>query len=71
MDRIAAQIGTGTPDKPVLSPEIPTHDCGSLEKAIYAILEYRPGPQPLERLFCSLRFFMSCQGRDLNNEAPG
>jgi hypothetical protein len=34
VDRIAAQIGTGTPDKPVLSLEIVTHDCGSLEKAI-------------------------------------
>ncbi len=41
VDRIAAQISTGTPDKPVLWLEIRTHDCGSLEKAIHATLEYR------------------------------
>lgn len=39
--RIAAQIGTGTPDKPVLLLEIRTRDCSSLERAIHAILEYR------------------------------
>ena len=39
--RIAAQIGTSTPDKPVLFLEIRTHDCGSLERAIHATLEYR------------------------------
>jgi hypothetical protein len=41
VQRIAAQISTGTPDKPVLLLEIRTHDCGSLERAIHAILEYR------------------------------
>jgi T5orf172 domain len=41
VDRIAAQISTGTPDKPVLLVEIRTHDCGPLEKAIHATLEYR------------------------------
>ena len=41
VQRIAAQIGTGTPDKPVLTLEIRTHDCSSLEKAIHAILKYR------------------------------
>lgn len=41
VERIAAQISTSTPDKPVLYLEIRTHDCGSLEKAIHAILEYR------------------------------
>jgi hypothetical protein len=34
-------IGTSTPDKPVLFLEIKTHDCGSLEKVIHAILAYR------------------------------
>lgn len=41
VQRIAAQISTGTPDKPTLFLEIKTHDCGSLEKAIHATLEYR------------------------------
>jgi hypothetical protein len=41
VQRIAAQISTGTPDKPVLVLEIRTHDCGSLERAIHATLEYR------------------------------
>jgi hypothetical protein len=41
VQRIVAQISTGTPDKPVLLLEIRTHDCGSLERAIHAILEYR------------------------------
>jgi T5orf172 domain len=41
VQRIAAQIGTSTPDKPVLKLEIRTHDCASLEKAIHAILKYR------------------------------
>lgn len=41
VQRIAAQISTGTPDKPSLLLEIKTHDCGSLEKAIHATLEYR------------------------------
>lgn len=41
VQRITAQISTGTPDKPVLLLEIRTHDCSSLERAIHAILEYR------------------------------
>jgi hypothetical protein len=41
VQRIAAQIGTGTPDRPILLLEIRTHDCNSLEKAIHATLEYR------------------------------
>jgi hypothetical protein len=41
VQRIAAQISTGTPDKPVLFLEIRTHDCGALERAIHATLEYR------------------------------
>jgi hypothetical protein len=41
IQRIAAQISTSTPDKPVLLLEIRTHDCTSLERAIHAILEYR------------------------------
>jgi hypothetical protein len=39
--RIAAQISTGTPDKPTLLLEIKTHDCNALEKAIHATLDYR------------------------------
>jgi T5orf172 domain len=41
LQRIAAQIGTSTPDKPALKLEIRTHDCASLEKAIHATLQYR------------------------------
>lgn len=41
VERIIAQIGTSTPDKPVLFLEIRTHDCSSLERAIHATLEYR------------------------------
>ncbi len=41
VQRIAAQITTGTPDKPTLLLEIRTHDCSSLERAIHATLEYR------------------------------
>ena len=41
IQRIVAQIGTSTPDKPALLLEIRTHDCSSLERAIHAILEYR------------------------------
>ena len=41
VQRIIAQISTGTPDKPALLLEIRTHDCRSLERAIHAILEYR------------------------------
>jgi hypothetical protein len=39
--RIAAQIFTSTPDKPVLFLEIRTHKCRALEKAIHGILETR------------------------------
>jgi hypothetical protein len=41
VQRITAQIGTGTPDKPSLFLEIKTHDCHALERAIHEILEYR------------------------------
>ncbi len=41
IQRIVAQISTGTPDKPALLLEIRTHDCGSLERAVHAVLEYR------------------------------
>jgi T5orf172 domain len=46
IQRIAAQISTGTPDKPTLLLEIKTHDCNSLEKAIHATLEYRGNKVP-------------------------
>jgi hypothetical protein len=42
LQRIAMQINTGTPDKPVLLLEIKTHDCSSLERAIHAILASHP-----------------------------
>jgi Meiotically up-regulated gene 113 len=41
VQRIAAQIGTGTPDKPVLHVEIKTNDCRALERAMHAVLEAR------------------------------
>jgi hypothetical protein len=41
VQRIAAQISTGTPDKPVLYVEIKTNDCRSLERAVHAVLEAR------------------------------
>jgi len=41
VQRIVAQISTGTPDKPILLLEIRTHDCSSLERAVHAVLEYR------------------------------
>jgi hypothetical protein len=41
LQRIAAQIGTSTPDKPVLQLEIKTNDCRALERAIHAVLEAR------------------------------
>lgn len=40
VQRIAGQVATSTPDKPVLLLEIKTHDCASLEKAIHATLAY-------------------------------
>jgi hypothetical protein len=43
IQRIVAQIGTGTPDKPALLLEIRTHDCSALERAVHAVLEYRGG----------------------------
>ncbi len=46
VQRIAAQISTSTPDKPRLLLEIRTHNCGSLERAIHAILEYRGNKIP-------------------------
>ena len=41
VQRIAAQIGTGTPDKPILHVEIKTNGCRALERAIHAVLEAR------------------------------
>jgi hypothetical protein len=41
VQRIALQIGTSTPDKPVLFVEIKTNKCRSLERAIQAALEVR------------------------------
>jgi hypothetical protein len=41
VQRIAAQIGTSTPDKPVLLVEIKTNQCRALERAIRATLETR------------------------------
>jgi hypothetical protein len=41
VQRIAAQIGTSTPDKPRLMLEIRTDQCRSLERAIQATLETR------------------------------
>jgi hypothetical protein len=41
VQRIAAQINTGTPDKPVLLVEIRTDNCRALERAIQATLETR------------------------------
>lgn len=41
VQRIAAQISTGTPDKPVLLLEIKTNTCRALERAMHGILEAR------------------------------
>ncbi len=41
VQRIAAQIGTSTPDKPALLLEIKTDHCRALERAIQATLEVR------------------------------
>jgi T5orf172 domain-containing protein len=41
VQRIAAQIFTSTPDKPVLLVEISTPNCRALEKAMHGILETR------------------------------
>ena len=41
VQRIAAQITTSTPDKPVLLLEIKTDQCRALERAIQATLETR------------------------------
>jgi hypothetical protein len=41
VQRIAAQIGTSTPDKPVLLIEIKSDLCRALERAIQATLETR------------------------------
>jgi hypothetical protein len=39
--RIADQIGTSTPDKPILYLEIKSNDCRALERAIHAVLQIR------------------------------
>jgi hypothetical protein len=41
VQRIAAQIGTSTPDRPVLLLEIRTNTCRALERAIHGVLETR------------------------------
>jgi hypothetical protein len=41
IQRIAAQISTGTPDKPMLLIEIKTNTCRALERAMHGILEAR------------------------------
>ncbi len=41
VQRIVAQISTCAPDRPALLLEIRTHDCGSLERAVHAVLEFR------------------------------
>jgi hypothetical protein len=41
VQRIAAQIFTSTPDKPVLHIEIRSHNCRALERAIQSVLEVR------------------------------
>jgi hypothetical protein len=41
IERVAAQISTGTPDKPVLLLEVKTPQCRVLERALHAILEYQ------------------------------
>lgn len=39
--RVAAQIGTGTPDRPMLQLVIKTHDCRALERALHGIFHWR------------------------------
>lgn len=39
--RIAAQIGTGTPDKPVLLLRIRTHDCRALERILHGMFRLK------------------------------
>jgi hypothetical protein len=41
IERIADQIGTSTPDKPVLFLEVKTYNSRALEKALHSILNYR------------------------------
>lgn len=38
ISRIAAQIGTGTPDRPTAYLTIATHDCRALERIIHGVL---------------------------------
>lgn len=39
--RIAAQISTGTPDRPALRVLVRTHDCRALERALHGVLRLR------------------------------
>jgi hypothetical protein len=39
IQRVAAQISTGTPDRPALHLQIKTNDCNALERALHAMLE--------------------------------
>lgn len=41
VQRIAAQISTSTPDRPVLLLEIKTNTCRALERAVHGVLETR------------------------------
>ena len=41
VSRVAAQISTGTPDKPVLLLAIRTHDCRALERALHGVFRLR------------------------------
>jgi T5orf172 domain len=74
VQRIAAQVGTSTPDMPVLFLEIKTDSSRALERALHAILAYRgqkvsgggaewfkTSPEEIERLFDFLE-----QGRPLS-----
>jgi len=41
ISRIAAQISTGTPDRPVAHLVIATHDCRALERVLHGVLRIR------------------------------
>ena len=41
VSRVAAQISTGTPDKPSLRLVIRTHDCPALERTLHGLLRLR------------------------------
>lgn len=41
VSRVAAQIGTSTPDKPAVFLIIRTHDCVALERVLHGVFRYR------------------------------